>query len=110
MLLSAGDSSGTIILFDIKTQKAITNRWSQHNARINSLSWTADGQHCASGSLDTHVYIWNTKDVSLRIQIKNAGMGGINSVVWLENDGKTAKLASAGADACVRIWEVTLHV
>jgi WD repeat-containing protein 1 (actin-interacting protein 1) len=89
--------------------QAITNRWSQHSAKVNSLTWTADGQHCASGSLDTHVYIWSVRNVSLNIPIKNAGMGGVNSVLWIENDGKVGKLASAGADACVRIWEIVFH-
>ncbi|KIM91564.1 hypothetical protein PILCRDRAFT_810844 [Piloderma croceum F 1598] len=108
-LLSAGDSSGTIILFDVQKQKTITNRWSHHSGKVNSLSWTADGQHCASGSLDTHVYIWSAKDISLNIPIKNASMGGVNSVLWVESDGMVGKLASAGADACVRIWEITFH-
>lgn len=44
------------------------------------------------------------------IAIKNAGPGGVNSVLWVTVDGvKTGQLASAGADACVRLWEVTFH-
>ena len=39
----------------------ITGRWSFHTGRVNTLSWTADGQHCASGSLDTHVYVWSVQ-------------------------------------------------
>lgn len=83
----------------------ITGRWSFHSARINSLSWTADSQHCASGSLDTHVYIWSVAKQLKNIAIKNAGPGGVNSVLWLGD--KT--LASAGADGCIRKWEVTFH-
>ena len=37
--------------------------------------------------------------------VKNAGPGGVNAVLWLEG-GKGGKLVSAGADACVRVWEV----
>ena len=33
--------------------QSITNRWSHHTSQINSLSWTSDNRHCASGSLDT---------------------------------------------------------
>lgn len=38
-------------------------------------------------------------------------MGGVNAVAWVDGakDGK-GRLASAGADGCVRIWEVKLPV
>jgi len=104
-LLTTGDSTGKIILFDVKERKAITSRWSFHTGRINSLSWTADGKHCASGSLDTHVYVWSVEKPMRNIAIKNAGPGGISAVFW--TGAKT--LASAGADGCVRTWEITVH-
>ncbi|KZT65291.1 WD40 repeat-like protein [Daedalea quercina L-15889] len=103
--LTAGDSSGKIILFDVKERKVVTSRWSFHTGRINSLSWTADGKHCASGSLDTHVYVWSVEKPMRNVAIKNAGPGGINAVFW--TGPKT--LASAGADGCVRTWEITFH-
>ncbi|KAJ3512753.1 hypothetical protein NLJ89_g3342 [Agrocybe chaxingu] len=92
--LASGDSSGKLILFDAKERKLLTSRWAHHSARINSLSWTADSAHCASGSLDTHV---------------NAGPGGINGVLWLDG-GKTGKLVSTGFDGVVRAWQVTFHL
>ncbi|OBZ67657.1 putative WD repeat-containing protein C9G1.05 [Grifola frondosa] len=104
-LLAAGDSSGRIVLFDVKERKVITSRWSFHSGRIHSLSWTADGQHCASGSLDTHVYVWSVQKPMRNIAIKNAGPGGVNAVFWL----KDGQLASAGADGCVRLWNITFH-
>ncbi|EIN08347.1 WD40 repeat-like protein [Punctularia strigosozonata HHB-11173 SS5] len=107
-LLAAGDSTGKIVLFDVKERKAITSRWTFHSARITSLDWTSDGKHCASGSLDTHVYIWSVQKPVKNIAIKNAGPGGVNSVFWLDG-GKDGRLASAGADACVRVWNVVFH-
>ena len=82
-----------------------TARWSFHTARVHSLAWTADSKHVASGSLDTHVYVWSVKTPMKYVAIKNAGPGGVNTVFWL---GEKA-LASAGADGCVREWEVTFH-
>ena len=82
----------------------ITSRWSYHSGRVLSLAWTADGQHCASSGLDTHVFIWSVKS-QRHIAIKNAAAGGVNAVFWL---GDT-KLAGAGADACVRTWDITFH-
>ncbi|KAJ7461763.1 WD40 repeat-like protein [Mycena galericulata] len=111
-LLAAGDSSGRIVLFDVKEKKMITARWSFHSARVNSLSWTSDSQHCASGSLDTHVYVWSVANPSRNIALKNAGPGGVNTVLWVGGGGagKSGTLASAGADGCVRVWEVVFHV
>ncbi|KAF7316478.1 WD-REPEATS-REGION domain-containing protein [Mycena indigotica] len=98
-LLAAGDSSGRIVLFDVKEKKMVTARWSFHSARVNSLAWTLDGKHCASGSLDTHVYVWSVDNPSRNIALKNAGPGGINGVMWVAE----GKLAGAGADGCNKI-------
>jgi len=93
------------VLFDAKAQKLVTSRWSFHTARVNSLAWTPDGQHCASGSLDTHVYVWSVPKPMRNIAIKNAGPGGVSAVFW----AKDGTLASAGADGCVRLWEIKFH-
>ncbi|KIM46699.1 hypothetical protein M413DRAFT_440287 [Hebeloma cylindrosporum] len=106
--LASGDSSGKIILFDPKERKLVTSRWAHHSARINSLSWTSDSTHCASGSLDTHVYIWSVAKLMKNIPIKNAGPGGVNGVLWLDG-GKAGRLVSTGFDGCVRIWDVAFH-
>ncbi|KAI0078358.1 WD40 repeat-like protein [Panus rudis PR-1116 ss-1] len=104
-LLASGDSSGKIVLFNVKDRTTITTRWSFHSARVNTLAWTADSQHCASGSLDTHVYIWSVQKPVKNIAIKNAGPGGVNAVFWLGEK----RVGSAGADGCVRTWDVTFH-
>lgn len=84
----------------------VTSRWTHHSARISSLSWTADSKHLASGSLDTNVYIWSVEKLSSNISIKNAASNGVNGVLWVGPN----KLASAGADAIVRLWEITFAV
>lgn len=97
----------------IPRHQILEQSWTHHSGRINSLSWTASGTHIASGSLDTHVYVWSVKKRSANVAIRNANAGGVNFVGWVDggkgetDDGKgTAKLYSAGADACVRVWEV----
>jgi WD40 repeat protein len=82
----------------------VTGRWSFHTARVNSLSWTDDSLYCSSGSLDTNVYIWSVAKPLKYIAIKNAAGGGVNAVAWVEK----SKLASAGADGIVRLWDITL--
>ncbi|KAJ7204799.1 WD40 repeat-like protein [Mycena pura] len=93
----------------------ITSRWSFHSARVNSLAWTADSKHCASGSLDTHVYVWSVDNPTRNIALKNAGPGGVNGVLWVgggnmgTGKGGRGNLVSAGADGCVRVWDVVFH-
>lgn len=105
----AGDSKGKVLLFDAKEKKLITSEWTYHTAKVNSIQWTSDSRHCATGSLDTYVYVWSVERPSKHIAIKNAGLGGVNVVLWLENDGKKGKLVSSGADACVRVWDVVFY-
>jgi WD40 repeat protein len=103
-------STGKIVLFNEKERTVVTSRWSFHSARINALAWTPDGTHVASASLDTHAYVWSVARPLKTIALKNAGPGGVNTVLWLETDGaKGGKLATAGADACVRTWDVKFH-
>jgi WD repeat-containing protein 1 (actin-interacting protein 1) len=112
-------SSGKVVLYDVPKRELITSRWSFHSARVNSLSWTADSQHCASGSLDTHIYVWSVRKPLKNIAIKNAVPGGVNAVLWLpshagshsgsEDNGRSGRLAGTGADAAVKVWEVTFH-
>lgn len=44
------------------------------------------------------------------IALKNVGPGGVNAVLWIGGDAKAGQLVNAGADGCVRMWEVTFHV
>ncbi|KAJ7599387.1 WD40-repeat-containing domain protein [Mycena floridula] len=103
--LAAGDSSGRIALYDVAKKSLVTSRWSFHSARVNSLSWTADSAHCASGSLDTAVYVWSVAKPLKNIALKNVGPGGVNGVLWVGSN----KLVSAGADGCARLWDITFH-
>ncbi|KAF8528739.1 WD40-repeat-containing domain protein [Gautieria morchelliformis] len=111
-LLAAGDSTGKIVVYDVKERKASISRWTFHNSRIHSLAWTTDGAHVASGSLDTHVYVWSIAKPMRNIAIKNAGPGGVWGVRWVPgaDSGAEGKLLSAGADGAVRMWGVVFHV
>ncbi|PSR70597.1 hypothetical protein PHLCEN_2v13535 [Hermanssonia centrifuga] len=99
---SAVAASGSVVAVG---GEMVNSRWSNHSGRVLSLAWSADGKHCASGSLDTHVYVWSIAKPMKNIAIKNAAAGSVNAVFWL---GET-KLGSAGADGCVRTWDITFH-
>ncbi|KAJ2934186.1 hypothetical protein H1R20_g2912, partial [Candolleomyces eurysporus] len=105
-LLAAGDTKGKIVLYNVEKRSSVTTAWGAHTSRVNSLSWTSDSKNCASGSLDTNVYVWSVLKPLRRVAIKEAGPAGVNAVQWL-GGGKDGKLVTSGADACVRLWEVT---
>jgi WD40 repeat protein len=107
-------SSGKVILYDVTKREVITSRWAFHSARVNSLSWTADSLHCASGALDTHVYVWSVQKPLKNIAIKNAVTGGVNAVLWLSAPGGdegsgSGRLAGMGVDAAIKVWQVKFH-
>jgi len=110
--LAAGESSGKIFLFTDEGNgfqpkpPLYQSRFQSHSARINALRFHPSDEWLVSGSLDTHLYVWNIVDTGQKkaIQIPNAGMGGVNVVEWV---GGTTVL-SAGADANLRTWELSL--
>ena len=102
-LLAAGDSSGKIVLYDEKGGVQ-TTRWGFHTGRIASIAWNEAGTHVVSGSLDTNVFIYSVANPGKNIKTANAHKDGINAVAWV--DAKT--VVSAGADGCVKVWDVAL--
>jgi WD40 repeat protein len=106
-------SSGKVILYDVTKREVITSRWAFHSARVNTLSWTADSLHCASGALDTHIYVWSVQKPVKNIAIKNAVAGGVNAVLWLsagDEGSGSGRLVGTGADAGIKVWQVKFHV
>ncbi|KAG3229892.1 WD40 repeat-like protein [Suillus brevipes Sb2] len=116
-LIVQGNSAGKIALYHSQTGEPILTRWDWHTARISSLAFfpalSSPPTHVVSGSLDTNLYVWSLENISKRVLVKGAGPGGVNCVIWLGDahvtDGKkTGRILSAGADGCMRVWEVEL--
>jgi len=109
-LIAAGSASGKIVLYSISEDGEYTvlhEKFSFHTSRVKTLEFHPLGTHLASGALDSDIYIWkvNTSVPSTqRIQIKGAHGEGVWGVTWLSD--KT--IASTGADAAVKIWDITI--
>jgi len=43
----------------VDLQPLITTEWGYHTARVNSVSWSPDSRHVASGALDTNAIVWS---------------------------------------------------
>lgn len=58
----------------------------------------------ATGSLDSNVYVYSVAKPMKKVAIKNAHLGGVTGVQWLDE----GRVATAGADSCVKVYNVTL--
>lgn len=101
-LLAVGNSSGKISVYDAKSWKSVTDRWSAHTARVTSIAWNEEGTRAVSGGLDTNVFVWSLKMPGKRVKAPNAHKDGVNGVCWVDS----GRVASVGGDATVKIWKV----
>lgn len=106
--LAAGDVMGKILLFDLESKDVKTSRWAFHTGKINSISWRPeeDGEEnlVATGSLDTHMFIYSVKRPMKIIKKLNAHKDGVSVVKWKNKE----TVVSAGADACIKEWLLEL--
>ncbi|KLU92255.1 WD repeat-containing protein 2 [Magnaporthiopsis poae ATCC 64411] len=103
--LATGNASGKIIAYSTAAGwEVLTDRWSAHTARVTTIAWNAAGTHAVSGALDTNVHLWSLAKPGARVKAPNAHKDGVNGVAWVQND---QKVASAGADGAVKIWDVS---
>ncbi|EHA23623.1 hypothetical protein ASPNIDRAFT_128666, partial [Aspergillus niger ATCC 1015] len=103
-LLAVGDSRGRILVYKVADGSLVTDRWTAHTSRITSLAWNEDNDHLTSGSLDTNIFVWSLSKPGDWLQVSNAHKEGVNGVAWIAGG---SKIASAGADAAVKLRYAT---
>ncbi|PTB38880.1 uncharacterized protein TrAFT101_006907 [Trichoderma asperellum] len=101
--LATGTSVGKILVFKVGSWELVTDRWSAHTARVTCISWDDSGSYAASGSLDSHIFIWclEKRLQGQRIKAPNAHLDGVTGITWIAG----GRVASSGKDATVKIWE-----
>jgi WD40 repeat protein len=81
-----------------------------HVGGVSALSLSRDGSLVASGTFDSRVHFWETRDGRL-IRSLRGHTGPVWSVAFSHNSGR---LASGSFDGSLRLWDVssgnTLHV
>ncbi|XHG08119.1 hypothetical protein AWENTII_011238 [Aspergillus wentii] len=102
-LLAVGDSRGRVLVFKAADGSLVTDRWTAHTARITCIDWNKDGTHVVSGALDTNIFVWSLTNPGDWLQVTLAHKEGVNGVAWIAGG---SKIASAGADAAVKVWKV----
>jgi WD40 repeat protein len=102
-LLVSADNNRDIVVWDRATKKIVIDEWCHHTAKVNSLAFSPDSEHLASAGLDRMVIVWNFKEPTKRITIKDAHHGGVNSVLFVDDN----TVLSAGQDCSLKTWTLT---
>jgi WD40 repeat protein len=106
--LAAGEAGGMLPLFSVaEGYEKVTDRWAFHTARIEDVAWNQEGTHVATASLDTNIFVYGVKTPMKNAKFRNAHMGGVNKVRWIEGG---EGLVSVGNDGAVKTWGVVLPV
>ncbi|KAL6235393.1 hypothetical protein BDW75DRAFT_230355 [Aspergillus navahoensis] len=102
--LAIGDSRGRVLVYKVADGSLVNDRWTAHTSRITSIAWNDNGVHIVSGALDTNIFVWSLTTPGDWLQVSNAHKEGVNGVAWIAGG---SKVASAGADAAVKLRQAT---
>lgn len=74
-----------------------------HTARVNSVSWSPDSTHFATGGVDGNIIVHNPKQWMSPLVIKGAHkMSQVNRVLWLNDN----VVVSVGQDSNLKQWTI----
>jgi len=100
-LVAVGDRTKEVSLWDAKTfEPKVRQKWVFHTSTITALAFSPDSAYLASGSVDTHIYVWNPAAHGKKSKIAFAHKGGVTSLDW----ASPTEIVSCGGDRCVRRW------
>lgn len=100
-LLASASADGTIILWGLRTKRAI-RLLTGHTGRVTAVAFSPDGTALASSADDMTVRLWGPQS-GQELRTCAGHTKGVRAVAF-SPDG--AILASGAADGTVRLWEV----
>ncbi len=99
VLLATGDRVGGLFVWEAFTGREYFSLRG-HTAAITEISWRPDGNVCASASEDGTVRLWEMENGNA-VKSWGAHNGGAESVRY----GHDGRLATAGRDKLVKVWD-----
>lgn len=99
-LVAGGNRDGQIAIYDSLTGRLLS-KFAGHTKLVWSVAFSPDAKRLATGDAVGHIYVW---DVATQKQLREclAHEGAVRAITFLGND----RLASAGDDTLVRIWDL----
>jgi sugar lactone lactonase YvrE len=101
--LAAGNTDGSIYLWDVRTKTHTATLKGPTSRAINSAAFSPDGATLAAGSADGNTYLWDVPAKTLTATLKSPTSQAINSAAF-SPDGTT--LAAGSADGNTYLWDV----
>jgi uncharacterized caspase-like protein len=101
--LAVGLPSGEVRIFSVGTRAAI-GTLTDAKDMISALSYSPNGKFLAAGTTSGKVFLWNAQSGSLLSSYEQKGT--IHSVVF---DAASLRLASAGEDNSIQLFDVPLN-
>ncbi|KAI8324673.1 U5 small nuclear ribonucleoprotein 40 kDa protein [Martensiomyces pterosporus] len=73
-----------------------------HEGEVTTCRFSPSGEHLASGSTDTRVFLWNTYGDCINYGVLQGHKGGILELQWMPGG---SRLITASVDRTVAIWD-----
>ena len=69
-MVAAADTQRAVLVYETSNKQLKIHQWVFHTARVNSVAWSPDSKHAASGGLDTNLEVWSVEHPMKHISIK----------------------------------------
>eukprot|EP00054_Salpingoeca_dolichothecata_P016768 m.98917 g.98917 ORF g.98917 m.98917 type:complete len:613 (-) comp22138_c0_seq1:57-1895(-) len=101
--VAVGDSNREVFVLNAESKEIHIQGWQFHTAKVNTVAWSPDSKHIATGSLDTGVIVWSVANKTKKLKMKGIHpTADVTKVEWFSDN----VLVTVGADNCIRTWDI----